>query len=70
MKNVVAECRRTNGWSQADLAGRLGVSRQTVIAIESNKYNPSLDLAFKLARLFEVAIEDIFFYEEEGAVDE
>ena len=56
--------------TQEQLAVKVGVSRQTVIAIESNKYNPSLDLAFKLARLFEVAIEDIFFYEEEGAADE
>jgi putative transcriptional regulator len=55
--------------TQEELAEKVGVSRQTVIAIESNKYNPSLDLAFKLARLFEVAIEDIFFYEEEGAAD-
>ena len=52
--------------TQEALAEKVGVSRQTVIAIESNKYNPSLDLAFKLARLFGVAIEEIFFYEEEG----
>jgi len=52
--------------TQEALAEKVGVSRQTVIAIERNKYNPSLDLAFKLARLFGVAIEEIFFYEEEG----
>lgn len=52
--------------TQEALAEKVGVSRQTVIAIESNKYNPSLDLAFKLAKLFGVAIEEIFFFEEEG----
>jgi len=55
--------------TQEALAEKVGVSRQTVIAIESNKYNPSLDLAFRLARLFEVAIEEIFFYEAEGEAD-
>ena len=55
--------------TQEALAEKVGVSRQTVIAIESNKYNPSLDLAFKLARLFGVAIEEIFFYEAEGEAD-
>ena len=57
-------------WTQETLAEKAGVSRQTVIAIESNKYNPSLDLAFKLARLFGVAIEEIFFFEEEGETDD
>jgi len=50
--------------TQEQLAEKIGVSRQTVIAIENNKYNPSLDLAFKLARLFEKPIEDIFIYED------
>lgn len=69
-KNKLKVLRAMRDLTQEQLAVKVGVSRQTVIAIESNKYNPSLDLAFKLARLFEVAIEDIFFYEEEGAADE
>jgi putative transcriptional regulator len=52
--------------TQEQLADKVGVSRQTMIAIENNKYNPSLDLAFKLARYFKVSIEDIFAYDEEG----
>jgi putative transcriptional regulator len=65
-KNKLKVFRAINDLTQEALAEKVGVSRQTVIAIESNKYNPSLDLAFKLARLFDVAIEEIFFYEEEG----
>jgi putative transcriptional regulator len=49
--------------TQEDLANEIGVTRQTVIAIEKGKYNPSLELAFKLARFFEVSLEDIFVYE-------
>jgi putative transcriptional regulator len=52
--------RAERNWSQADLAQKLGVSRQTVNAIETEKYDPSLPLAFKMARLFGRAIEDIF----------
>jgi len=52
--------RAERGWSQAELGGRLGVSRQAVNAIETGKYDPSLPLAFKLARLFDLPIEDIF----------
>ena len=52
--------RAERNWSQADLAERLGVSRQTVNAIETRRYDPSLPLAFRLARLFGVAIEQIF----------
>lgn len=48
------------GWSQGDLANALEVSRQTINAIETSKYDPSLPLAFKIARLFDLAIEDIF----------
>ena len=48
------------GWSQADLGGELGVSRQAVNAIETGKYDPSLPLAFKIARLFKLPIEEIF----------
>jgi putative transcriptional regulator len=60
MTNDVARRRRAQGWSQAELAGRLGVSRQTVIAIETGRYDPSLPLAFKLARVFGCAIEELF----------
>ena len=60
MKNRIKALRKERAWSQAELASRLGVSRQTVIAIERGKYDPSLRLAFKLARLFEQSIEEIF----------
>lgn len=60
MKNKVKEMREERGWSQGELAKRLNVSRQTVISIEKERYNPSLDLAFSLADLFELRIEDIF----------
>ncbi|TCI06614.1 transcriptional regulator [Dyella soli] len=54
------ELRSDHGWSQADLAERLDVSRQTVNAIETGKYDPSLPLAFRIARLFRLSIESIF----------
>lgn len=60
MKNHLRELRTEKQWSQATLADELGVSRQTVNAIETGKYDPSLPLAFKLAQLFEKPIEDIF----------
>jgi putative transcriptional regulator len=60
MKNKLRELRTAKEWSQADLADKLGVSRQTVNAIETEKYDPSLPLAFKVARLFKSKIEDIF----------
>lgn len=60
MKNRLREMRAAEKWSQSDLAEKLEVSRQTVNAIETGRYDPSLPLAFKLARLFKVAIEDIF----------
>ena len=60
MRNHVRERREAMGWSQAELAERLAVSRQTVNAIETGKYDPSLPLAFKLARLFGEAIESLF----------
>jgi putative transcriptional regulator len=60
MNNHIRELRGDRGWSQADLAERLDVSRQTVNAIETGKYDPSLPLAFRIARLFELSIESIF----------
>jgi len=60
MKNRLRELRAAKEWSQADLADKLGVSRQTVNAIETEKYDPSLPLAFKVARLFKRSIEEIF----------
>ena len=60
MKNRLRELRATKTWSQSDLAEKLGVSRQTINAIETEKYDPSLPLAFKLARLFKLPVEDIF----------
>ena len=60
MKNRLRVLRAELDWSQADLAQRLGVSRQTVNAIETGKYDPSLPLAFRIARLFEMPIEAIF----------
>jgi putative transcriptional regulator len=60
MKNQLAELRSKRGWSQGDLADRLGVSRQTVNALERGKYDPSLPLAFKIAKLFDRPIEEIF----------
>ena len=60
MKNCLAELREQKGWSQGDLAEQLGVSRQTVNALERGKYDPSLPLAFKIARLFKLKIEEIF----------
>lgn len=66
MKSRVRELRESLGWSQAALAERLQVSRQTVNAIETGKYDPSLPLAFRLARLFEQPIESIFSPQEEA----
>jgi putative transcriptional regulator len=60
VKNRLKVLRAERDWSQAELGGRLGVSRQAVNAIETGKYDPSLPLAFKLSRLFDVPIEEIF----------
>ena len=61
MKNRLKVLRAEKDWSQAQLADLLDVSRQTVNALETGKYDPSLPLAFKVARLFKTSIEDIFF---------
>ena len=60
MKTRLRELRAAKDWSQGELASRLGVSRQTINAIETEKYDPSLPLAFKIARLFKLSIEEIF----------
>ncbi|WP_089214746.1 helix-turn-helix transcriptional regulator [Sphingopyxis indica] len=60
MNNKLKVLRAMHGWSQAELADRLDVSRQAVNAIETGKYDPSLPLAFRLARLFDMPIEEIF----------
>ncbi len=64
MRNRMRELRIARGWTQIDLAVALDVSRQTVHAIEAGKYAPSLPLAFKIARLFDLTIEEIFVLEE------
>jgi putative transcriptional regulator len=60
MKNRLRELRAAKEWSQSDLADKLEVSRQTINAIETEKYDPSLPLAFKVAKLFKLPIEEIF----------
>lgn len=65
MNNHLRALRAERSWSQADLAAALGVSRQTVNALETGRYDPSLPLAFKIARVFERPIESIF--SDEGA---
>ena len=65
MKNRLEEIRTTKGITQDELAKALEVSRQTISSLENGKYNPSILLAFKIARYFKLSIEDIFIYEEE-----
>jgi len=60
MKNRLKELRTERSWSQGELAEKLGVSRQTINAIETEKYDPSLPLAFKIGKLFRLRVEDIF----------
>lgn len=67
MKNIVRQLRKQAGLRQEDLAKALGVSRQTIIAIENDKYNPTLELAMKIARLLRLPVEEIFFLEEGGS---
>jgi len=64
LKNKIKVYRAMHDLTQEALADKLGVTRQTVLAIEKGKYDPSLELAFKISRLFETKIEDIFVYEE------
>ena len=65
MKNRLEELRRARGIRQEELADALGVSRQTIGSLENGRYNPSILLAFKIARYFGLSIEEIFIYEEE-----
>jgi putative transcriptional regulator len=66
MKNRLKELRQLHEWSQADLARELGVSRQAINGFESGKFDPSLDMAFKIANLFDLALEKVFIYEEKN----
>ena len=66
MKNRLEELRRARGINQEELAKALRVSRQTIGSLENGRYNPSITLAFKIARYFGLSIEDIFIYEEES----
>lgn len=65
MKNRLEEIRKERGIKQEELAAALEVSRKTIGSLENGRYNPSITLAFKLARYFDMSIEDIFIYEEE-----
>ena len=64
MRNRLKELRKAKGCRQEDLAGALGVSRQTIIAIENNKYNASLELAMRLARYLQTTVEELFLLED------
>ncbi len=64
MKNKIKELRKSKEYRQEDLAVALDVSRQTIIAIENNKYNPTLELAMKLARFLDTTVEELFILEE------
>ena len=70
MKNRLEEIRKAKGITQEELANALEVSRQTVGSLENGRYNPSIILAFKIARFFDVSIEEIFIYEEDQHEDE
>lgn len=65
MKNNLEQLRKERGVTQEDLVHALEVSRQTISSLENGRYNPSIILAFKIARFFKLSIEDIFIYEEE-----
>ncbi|MGL6201711.1 MAG: helix-turn-helix transcriptional regulator [Lachnospiraceae bacterium] len=66
MKNHLETLRKEHDLSQEQLGKQMGVSRQTIISIEKGKYNPSLELAFKIAEYFDKRIEEIFIYKEDG----
>lgn len=64
MKNRIAELRKANSLTQMDLARLTAVSRQTIISLENGKYNPSITLAYKIAKIFGLTIEDVFIFED------
>lgn len=64
IQNKIKVLRAMHDWTQADLAEKLGISRQAVISIEKYKYTPSLELAFKIAKVFNVSINEVFEYKE------
>jgi len=66
MRNRIRVLRAEKDWTQAELAARIGVSRQAVIAVENGKYEPSLPLAFRIARAFEKKVEDVFLWEDDN----
>ena len=66
MKNRIEEIRKERGVRQEEFAKALGVSRQTISSLENGRYNPSITLAYKIARYFEMTIEEVFIFEEEG----
>ena len=66
MKNKIEEIRRERGILQEEFARAMGVSRQTISSLETGRYNPSIFLAYKIARYFRMAIEEVFFFEEES----
>ena len=70
MNNRLEELRTRSGWTQQELAERVEVSRQTIISLERGRYNPSILLAFRLARLFDTQIEALFLYSPEDDRDE
>lgn len=69
MENLIRSEREARRWTQAALAERLGVSRQTVVALETGRYDPSLPLAFRISRLFGMPIEDLFIPGEDSSPD-
>ncbi len=69
MRNRIEQLRAERAWTQQDVADMVSVSRQTIISLERGRYNPSINLAFRLARLFKLRIEDVFLYTDEEARD-
>lgn len=69
MRNKVRELRMRNGMTQEEVADRAGVSRQTIISVESGRYNPSIALAYRLSRLLSVSIEELFLCAEQIEID-
>ncbi|MBD8015512.1 helix-turn-helix transcriptional regulator [Planococcus wigleyi] len=66
MEHRIKELRASFGFTQEQLSEKLGVSRQTIISIENGRYKPSLELAYKIAKLFQLRIEDVFIFEKES----